>query len=146
MRVDTRKSKEPATWIPKVLELFNHKGKVTSQELAKVLGKALGGDALTRCRQVGIPLQCVGFVNGSKLPRKLYALDFSILWSALEEAVKQIDRYTLILRAADPKTSRQTYRAVGTWIERIRRFEQIKGMHSPGNNGSLHKTRPASQS
>ena len=107
MRSDKNsRSKQPVTWIPQVLELFAQKGQLTSRELGAAIGKAFGGDAVTRCRQVGIPLRCVGFPNGSKLPRKLYALDYPILWRALEQAVKQIDRYTLLIRSREPSFER----------------------------------------
>lgn len=114
------------TWIPQLLELFQQKGKLTSQELAEVLGKASGGDAVTRCRQAGLPLQVAGWVNGSRLPGKLYALDAPLLWLALDEAVQQIRRYALILNSLDPSAHCAIYRNPVEWIEHVRRIHNMQ--------------------
>lgn len=102
MRLGTRRPKQPVNWIPAVLELFQQKGLVTSEEIAKAAGKRFGGDAVTRCRQLGLPVETAGLLNGSRLPRKLYALNTRLLWTALEQAVQQINRYVLLLNSREP--------------------------------------------
>jgi hypothetical protein len=126
VRVETRRPKQPVTWIPDVLELFRQKGQLTSRELAAVAGRTRGGDAVTRCRQLGLPVEGVGFVNGSRLPRKLYALNPHPLWLALEEAVKQINRYALILNSREQSPQCRIFRNVAMWIERVQRTEKPK--------------------
>lgn len=126
MRAETRRPKQPITWIPQVLDLFKLKGHLTSRELAAAVGKILGGDAVTRCRQLGIPLQGVGFVNGSRLPRKLYALDAPFLWLALEEARQQINRYALILNSRDQSAQCPTFRTMAMWIEHVHRIQKAR--------------------
>jgi hypothetical protein len=126
VRLGTRRPKQPVTWIPAVLELFQHKGRLTSQELAKAAGKSLGGDAVTRCRQLGLPVEAAGLVNGSKPPRKLYTLDTRLLWLALEKALEQINRHALILNSIDHSADCRTYRNPAMWIEHVRRLEKLK--------------------
>lgn len=126
MRVETRRPKQPVIWIPAVLELFQQKARVTSQELATAVGKAFGGDAVTRCRQLGLPLETAGLLNGSRLPRKLYTLNTRLLWLALEEALNQINRYALILNTLDHSADCRTYRNPAMWIEHVRRLESSK--------------------
>ena len=124
MRAETRRPKQPVTWIPQVLDLLKLKGHVTSRELAGVIGKTIGGDAITRCRQLGIPLQVVGFANGTRLPTKLYALDAPFLWLALEEALQQINRYALILNSEDQSAQYPTFRTMATWIKHVHQREK----------------------
>ena len=126
MRVGTRRPKQPVTWIPTVLELFKTKGRLTSQELATAIGKKFGGDAVTRCRQLGLPLQPVGLLNGSKPPRKLYALNANLLWIALEEAVQQINRYALILNSRENSSDCRTFRNLALWMEHVNRLQKLK--------------------
>ena len=138
MRVDPKRTRQPVTWIPSVLEAFKQKGLLTSNELAAVVGKSLGGDAVTRCRQRGLPIQPVGHVPGSRLKR-LYALDIPILWLALEEAVKQIDRYARLLNMQDGET-RFSFPSAAAWIAHCKILEaQASGPNS--KNGHLHQTR-----
>lgn len=139
MRLGTRRPKQPVNWVPAVLELFQQKGLVTSQEVAKAAGKQFGGDAVTRCRQLGLPVEAAGLLNGSRLPRKLYTLNTRLLWFALEEAVKQIDHYALILNSRDHAADRRTYRNPGMWIEHVRHLERLKT--KPSANGSKLKHR-----
>jgi hypothetical protein len=114
------------TWIPAVLELFRQKGLITSQEVAKAAGKQFGGDAVTRCRQLGLPVEAAGLLSGTRPPRKLYTLNTALLWLALEEAVKQIDRYALILNSRDHSTKCHTFRNPATWIQHLHRLEKLK--------------------
>lgn len=139
MRLGTRRPKQPVNWVPTVLELFQQKGLVTSQEVAKAAGKQFGGDAVTRCRQLGLPVEAAGLLNGSRLPRKLYKLNTRLLWFALEEAVKRIDRYALILNSCDHTADCQTYRNPAIWIEYVRQLEGFKT--KPSANGSKLKHR-----
>ena len=129
MRAETRRPKQPITWIPQVLDLIKLKGHVTSRELAAAAGKKLGGDAVTRCRQLGIPLQDIGIVNDSRPPRKLYALDAPFLWLALEEALQQINRYALILNSGDQSAQCPTFRTMAMWIQHVHQME--KARHKP---------------
>lgn len=126
MRLGTRRPKQPVNWVPAVLQLFQQKGLVTSQDVAKVAGKQFGGDAVTRCRQLGLPVEAAGLLNGSRLPRKLYTLNTGVLWFALEEAVKQIDRYALILNSRDHSAKCRTFRNPAMWIEHVHRLEKLK--------------------
>jgi hypothetical protein len=126
VRLGTRRPKQPVNWVPAVLELFQQKGLVTSQEVAKAAGKQFGGDAVTRCRQLGLPVEAAGLLNGSRLPRKLYTLNTRLLWSALGEAVKQINRHALILNTLDHSADCPTYRNPAMWIEHVRRLENSK--------------------
>lgn len=132
------------TWIPQALELFQRRGQLTSAELTAAFGKSFGGDAVVYCREVGLPLQITGSVNDSKPPQKRYAVDLFILWRALEEAVRQIDRYVVVLRTMDQVPDRQTFRTVSRWIEHVHRIEKLKEKQPGRNNGSLHKIRPTS--
>jgi hypothetical protein len=143
MRVDAKKPKQPVTSIPRLLDLFKQNGPLNSRELANLLGKNFGAAAVTRCRQLGIPLQRMGSLNGSKLRTKLYALDSSVLWHALEEAVRQIDKYALILTSQDHLADRRTYGTVAEWIQHAQRIRKLKGKKPVRTNGSLHKTRQA---
>jgi hypothetical protein len=120
VRAETRQPKQSPAWILQVLQLFKERGHLTSREVADVAGKISGGDAITRCRQVGLPVEAVGLVSNSRLPRKLYALDTPILWQALQEAVQQIDRYAMILNSLDQSAQRQVFRNPGMWIQHIR--------------------------
>ena len=120
VKVETSRARQSRAWISQVLQLFKERGQLTSRELAAVVGKVSGGDAVTRCRQVGLPVEAVGLVSNSRLPRKLYALDTPILWQALQEAVQQIDRYALILNTLDQSAQRQIFRGPGTWIQHVR--------------------------
>ena len=131
MRVETKPKKQPVAWIPKVFELFKQKGQLTSQELAAVAGKTLGGDAVTRCRQLGLPIEPVGFVNGSRLPRKLYALNTHVLWLALEESLKQMNRYALILNSREQSAQCQIFRNPATWIEHVHQIHKSQPNVSP---------------
>lgn len=126
MRVGTRQPKQPVTWIPTVLELFQQKGRLTSQELAGAAGKRFGSDAITRCRQLGLPLEVAGSLNGSRLPRKLYTLNTRLLWLALEEAIKQMNRYALILNSRDRLADCRTFRNPAIWIQHVHRLEKLK--------------------
>ena len=126
MRAETRRPKQPITWIPQVLDLIKLKGHVTSRELAAAAGKKLGGDAVTRCRQLGIPLQAIGIVNGSRPPQKLYALDAPFLWLALEEALQQINRYALILNSGDQSAQYPTFRTIAMWIQHVHQMEKAR--------------------
>jgi hypothetical protein len=119
------------TWIPQVLALFKRKGQVTSQELATIAGKTIGGDAVTRCRQLGLPVEAAGVVNGSRPPHKLYVLDSAVLWFALQEAVRQIDRYALLLNTVDQSAQCRTFRNPGAWIEHLRRLASSDQTKSP---------------
>lgn len=139
MRAGNRRPKQLVTWIPAVLELFQQKGLVTSQEVAKVAGKQFGGDAVTRCRQLGLPVEADGLLNGSRLPRKLYTLNTGLLWFALEEAINQINRYALLLNSLDDSADCRTYRNPAIWIEHVRRLERMKT--KPSANGSKVKHR-----
>lgn len=125
LRAETRRPKQPVTWIPQVLDLFKLKGHVTSRELAAVLGKSMGGDAVTRCRQVGLPVEAVGLAEGSDR-QKLYALDASFLWLALEEAVQQINRYALLLNSGDRSAQYPRFRTMAIWIEHVRGIEKAR--------------------
>jgi hypothetical protein len=125
VRVETTRPRQSRAWISQVLQLFKERGQLTSRELADVVGKVSGGDAITRCRQVGLPIEAVGLVSNSRLPRKLYALDTPILWQALQEAVQQIDRYALVLNTLDQSAQRQIFRGPGTWIQHIRQMTAI---------------------
>ena len=102
-------------WIPDVLELLKHRGQVTANELAAVMGQRHGPDAVTRCRQVGLPIVAVGYVPG-KGGRRLYTLDAPVLWSALEEAVKELNRHVPL-----NDTDRRFLRGPGHWIECLKR-------------------------
>lgn len=113
-----------------MLDLFKLKGHVTSRELAAAVGKTFGGDAVTRCRQLGVPLQAVGFANGTKLKTKLYALDAAFLWLALEEALQQINRYALILNSGDQTAQCPTFRTMALWIKHVHQIE--KARRKPG--------------
>jgi len=126
MRAETRRPKQPITWIPQVLDLIKLKGHVTSRELAAAAGKKLGGDAVTRCRQLGIPLQAIGIVNGSRPPQKLYALDAPFLWLALEEALQQINRYALILNSGDQSAQCPTFRTMAMWVQHVHQTEKAR--------------------
>jgi len=126
VRADTRRPKQPVTWIPQVLELLKLKGHVTSSELAAAIGKKLGGDAVTRCRQLGIPLEGIGILNGSRPPRKIYALDAPFLWLALEEALQQINRYALILNSGDQSAQCPTFRTIAMWIQHVHQIEKAR--------------------
>jgi hypothetical protein len=123
------------TWIPAVLELFRLKGLVTSQEVAKAAGKQFGGDAITRCRQLGLPVEAAGLLNGSRPPRKVYTLNTALLWFALEEAVKQIDRYGLILNSRDHSAKCRTFRNPAVWIQHVHRLEKL-------NSKPANRTKP----
>jgi hypothetical protein len=120
VRVRSKKPKQPATWLPDVLELFKQKGQVTSGELATVVGKSLGGDAVTRCRQVGLPIEPVGLLQGSGIRRKLYALDGPLLWLALEEAVRQLSRYARVLNLVD-RSERRSFPSAAAWIAHVKK-------------------------
>jgi len=126
MRAETRRPKQPITWIPQVLDLIKLKGHVTSRELAAAAGKKLGGDTVTRCRQLGIPLQAIGIVNGSRPPQKLYALDAPFLWLALEEALQQINRYALILNSGDQSAQCPTFRTMAMWVQHVHQTEKAR--------------------
>jgi hypothetical protein len=139
VRVDNRRPRQPVTWIPQVLELFKQKGVLTSNELAHILGKTLGGDAVTRCRQRGLPIEAVGRVPGNRLLQKLYALDIPIVWLALEEAVKQIGRYARLLSLQDGET-RPSFAGAAAWIRHCRTLENQTSTPS-SENGHLHQTR-----
>ena len=132
MRLGTRRPKQPVNWVPTVLELFQQKGLVTSQEVAKAAGKQFGGDAVTRCRQLGLPVEAAGLLNGSRLPRKLYTLNTRLLWFALEEAVKQIDRHALILNSRDHAAKCPTFRKPAMWIQHVHRLEKLKSKPANG--------------
>ncbi len=136
MRVGNRRPKQPVTWIPAVLQLFQQKGCLTSQELAKVTGKKSGGDAITRCRQLGLPLETAGLLDGSRLPHKL---NTGFLWFALEEAVKQINRYALILNGHDRSADCQTFRNLALWIEHVHRLERLKTKLPTKKNKAKHR-------
>jgi len=139
VRLGTRRPKQPVTWIPTVLELFQQKARLTSQELAQAAGKRVGGDAVTRCRQLGLPLEADGFLSGSRLPRKLYTLNTNLLWIALEEAVQQINRYALLMNSREGCTDCRTFPNLAMWIEHVRRLEKLKT--KPSANGSKLKRR-----
>lgn len=109
-----------------MLDLFKLKGHVTSREIAAAVGKTLGGDAVTRCRQIGIPLEPVGFARDTRLPTKLYSLDAPFLWLALEEALQQINRYALILNSEDQSAQCPTFRTMAIWIEHVRGIEKAR--------------------
>jgi len=135
VRVGIRRPKQPVTWIPAVLQLFQQKGCLTSQELAKVTGKKSGGDAITRCRQLGLPLETAGLLDGSRLPRKLYTLNTASLWFALEQAIKQINHYALILNGHDRSADYPTFRNPALWIQHVHRLERLKTkLPTKGNN------------
>ncbi|HEY6252025.1 MAG TPA: hypothetical protein VI685_18875 [Candidatus Angelobacter sp.] len=134
MRVETRRPKQPVTWIPAVLELFKQKAQVTSQEVATVVGKTLGGDAVTRCRQLGLPLEAAGFLNGNRLPRKLYTLNTHLLWLALEEAVQQINRYALLFNSREGSSDCRTFRNLAIWMEHVQRLLTLKQSQSTKRN------------
>ena len=72
MKAETRRPKQPITWIAQALDLFKLKGHVTSRRLAAAVGKTLGGDAVMRCRQLGIALRRLGFVNGPVFKPRLH--------------------------------------------------------------------------
>ena len=139
MRPGTRRPKQPVNWVPTVLELFQQKGLVTSQEVAKAAGKQFGGDAVTRCRQLGLPVGAAGLLSGSRLPRKLYTLNTGLLWRALEEALQQINRHALILNSIDHSADCRTYRNPAIWIQHVRQLERLKT--KPSANGSKLKHR-----
>jgi hypothetical protein len=150
VRLGIRRPKEPVTWIPAVLELFATKGCLTSQEIASTIGKKFGGDAVTRCRQLGLPIQSVGLLNGSKPPRKLYALNASLLWIALEEAVQQINRYALLFNSRENSSNCRTFRNLVLWMEHVNRLQKLKpkaprmgpNLDNELENGRLHKIWP----
>ena len=85
----------------------------------------MGGDAVTRCRQVGLPVEAVGLAEGSDR-EKLYALDAPFLWRALEEALQQINRYALILNSEDRTAQYSRFRTMATWIEHVRGIEKAR--------------------
>lgn len=122
MRVEERRPRQPVTWLSQVLELFEQKGQVTSNELAAVVGKALGGDAVTRCRQVGLPVKAVGLVPGSE-KKKLYALDAVEIWSALEESIQQQNRYVKLLNLVD-EGKRPSFTNAVAWVTHLRKLAQ----------------------
>ena len=124
MRVESRKPKQPVTWIPAVLTLITQKGPVASRELAAVVGKTSGGIALTRCRQVGLPIKAVGIAPGSDR-QKLYNLDIAELWVALEECVKQQNRYAQLVSLQDG-CPRRMFSGVPAWIVHLRELMQLK--------------------
>lgn len=126
MRLGTRRPKQPVTWIPAVLELFQQNARLTSQELAQAAGKRFGGDAVTRCRQLGLPLEAAGLLNGSRLPRKLYTLNTRLLWLALEEAVQQINRYALLINSREGCSDCRTFASLTVWIEHVNRLQKLK--------------------
>lgn len=139
MRLGTRRPKQPVTWIPAVLELFRTKGRLTSQEIASAIGKKFGGDAVTRCRQIGLPVEPVGLLNGSRLPRKLYALNTNLLWIALQEAVQQVNRYALLLNSREESADCRTFRNLALWMEHVNRLQELKPKALP--NGRNVKRR-----
>jgi hypothetical protein len=110
---------DAVTRIPLLLNLFALGGQLTSNQLAVMLGIPSGEDPITLCRQAGLPLQMAGIANHYKLPTKMYALDGSALWRAWEEAIRQIDRYILILQSTDPSKSRRTFQTVGRWMQHV---------------------------
>jgi hypothetical protein len=120
MRVETRRPKQAMTWLPDVLELFAQKGQLTSRELAAVVRTVGGGDAVTRCRQIGLPIKTVGAVQGGNNRKKLYILDILELWSALEASLKQHSRYARLLNYQDSGT-RPTFRGAAGWIVQLRK-------------------------
>lgn len=122
MRVEERRPRQPVTWLSQVLELFEQKGQVTSNELAAVVGKALAGDAVTRCRQIGLPVKAVGLVPGSE-KKKLYALDAIEIWSALEESVQQQNRCVKLLNLVDDG-KRPSFTNAAAWITRLRKIAE----------------------
>ena len=138
MRAGTRQPKQPVTWIPAVLELFEQKGRLTSQELAKLASKRSGGDAVTRCRQLGLPIEAVGLLNGSRLPRKLYKFNTRLLWIALEEAVQQINRYALLLNNREARSECRTFRSTALWMEHVQRLQKLKSKVVPNGGNSKH--------
>ena len=125
LRLGSRKPKQPVTWIPAVIQLFNQKPRLTSQELAVAIGKHFGGDAVTRCRQIGLPITAVGFAPGSDRT-KLYALDVPFLWFALEEALQQINRYARILNSEDNSAQCPTFRTMAMWIQHIHQIQKTQ--------------------
>jgi|SRR5579863_520721 len=145
MRVDAGKPKESISWILLVLELLKHKGPLTGRELAGFLGKSLGRNALSRCRKVGIPLDCIRFRNGRSIRRKRYTLHVSMLWNAIEEAVRQIDQQAVILRGTGLSNKRRTYKTVAAWIQHVQRLERLKNKKSVANDDSLHLIQAASR-
>ena len=134
LRLGSRKPKQPVTWVPAVIQLFNQKPRLTSQELAVAIGKHFGGDAVTRCRQIGIPITAVGFAPGSDRT-KLYALDVPFLWFALEEALQQINRYARILNNEDHSAQYPTFRTMAMWIQHIHQIQ--KTQRKPTNKEQL---------
>src|SRR5215469_10115053 len=122
MRVESRKPKQPVTWIPAVLTLITQKGPITSSELAAVVGKTSGGIALTRCRQVGLPIKAVGIAPGSDR-QKLYNLDIAELWLALEECVKQQNRYARLITMQDG-CPRPLFSGPTAWIAHLRKLDK----------------------
>jgi hypothetical protein len=122
-----------------VLELFKEKGQLTSRELALVVGKTSGGDALTRCRQVGIPIRVVGLAPGSDR-EKLYALDPAELWSALEESVRQQSRYARLLNMQD-QGARLSFPSAAAWIVHYRKIVRM----GPIDRGLKHRSPPPSR-
>lgn len=138
MRAGTRQPNQPVTWIPAVLELFAQKGRLTSQELAKVAGKRSGGDAVTRCRQLGLPIEAAGLLNGSRPPRKLYKFNTRLLWIALEEAVQQINRYALLLNSWEASSNCRTFRNAALWMGQIQRLQKLRSKVVPNGANSEH--------
>jgi hypothetical protein len=129
---------QAATRIPTVLELFFYGRELTASQLAVGFGMPLGADAVTRCRQAGLPLRLVG-----KLPDKLYAVDLPALWRTLEEAIGQIDRYLLLLQRSGLLKNRHTFRTAAKWMQHVRRVGKLEPQKPSGKHGSLHKTRAA---
>lgn len=126
MRLGVRRPKQPVTWVPAVLQLFQQKGRLTSQELAVVVGKNVGGDAVTRCRQLGLPLETAGLLNGSRPPRKVYTLNTNLLWIALQEAVQQINRYALLINSRESCSDCRMFRNLALWMEHVNRLQNLK--------------------
>lgn len=114
------------TWITAILQLFQQKGQLTSQELAVVAGKNVGGDAVTRCRQLGLPLETAGLLDGSRLPRKVYTLNTNLLWIALQEAVQQINRYALLINSREGCSDCLTSRNLAQWMEHVNGIQKLK--------------------
>lgn len=119
MKVDVQRRSRTVTWLPNVLELLKQRGHVTANELAAVMGQRHGPDAVTRCKQVGLPIAAVGYMPG-KGARRLYALDAPLLWSALDQAVTELNHCSS-LRNGDDRKNRLSLRSAGNWIAHIQK-------------------------
>lgn len=123
LRVQPRRRKQPEDWLLDVLELFREKGQLTARQLALAAGKSSGGEAITCCRQIGLPIKAIGKVAGGNNKVSVYTLDLVELWSALEKSVQQQGRYARLLGYLDNRSRRLVFPGPAAWIAHLRRVE-----------------------